>query len=86
MKWSSVSNVAQGPNEMMTKRHLSGISNKECMDLGERRFSHMWLRHIRRISKEFTKTSVEREFPGSPVTKILHSQCRRPRFNAGSGN
>ena len=29
---------------------------------------------------------VWRDFPGDPVAKTLHSQCRGPGFNLGSGN
>ena len=34
MKWSSVSNVAQGPNKMMTKRHLGELVTKSAWTLG----------------------------------------------------
>ena len=27
-----------------------------------------------------------RDFPGGPVGKTLHSQCRRPKFDPWSGN
>ena len=27
-----------------------------------------------------------RDFPGGPVAKTLHSQCRGPRFSPWSGN
>ena len=36
--------------------------------------------------KESFKTDGIRDFPGGPVAKTLHSQCRGPRFNPSSGN
>ena len=32
------------------------------------------------------KKEQYRDFPGDPVAKTLHSQCREPGFNPWSGN
>ena len=33
-----------------------------------------------------SKMSIYGDFPGGPVAKTLHSQCRGPRFDPWSGN
>ena len=35
---------------------------------------------------EFLKNIKYRDFPGGPVAKTLHSQCRGPRFDPWSWN
>ena len=38
------------------------------------------------LSKKFLMKWGYRDFPGGPVSKILSSQCRGPRFGPLSGN
>ena len=39
-------------------------------------------------TEEYTSSKMKynQNFPGGPVAKTLHSQCRRPGFNRWSGN
>ena len=38
------------------------------------------------VRKQTTQLKVGRDFPGGPVAKTPHSQCRGPRFNPLSEN
>ena len=40
----------------------------------------------KRMMGKVIEGHVKSDFPGGPVAKIPHSQCREPRFDPWSGN
>ena len=66
-----------GPGDYHTKWSKSD-RERQIYDI-----AHMW-----NLKKIYTKELIYKtgEFPGGPVVKTLHSQCRGPGFDPWSGN
>ena len=54
--------------------------------LGNLQLVRNMLETTHREEKVFSSRVMSRDFPGGPVAKTLHSQCRGPRFDPWSGN
>ena len=46
----------------------------------------MTLARTRTATGIVTVKTTSRDFPGGPVAKTTHFQCRGPRFNSWAGN
>ena len=70
----------------MFRSGKSGLLRTDSMISKNLQPNHMTLARTRTATGIVTVKTTSRDFPGGPVAKTTHFQCRGPRFNSWAGN